>query len=40
MIRKILRYERGKIEMDKNLNELLSYFEVPSYVISLVGLAL
>lgn len=33
-------YGRGKIEMDKNLNELLSYFEVPSYVISLVGLAL
>nr|WGD58974.1 hypothetical protein P5626_09655 [Bacillus subtilis] len=26
--------------MEKNLSELLSYFEVPSYVILLVGLAL
>lgn len=32
--------ESGKIEMEKNLSELLSYFEVPSYVILLVGLAL
>lgn len=30
----------GKIEMEKNLSELLSYFEAPSYVISLVGIAL
>lgn len=35
-----MKYGSGKIEMEKNLSELLSYFEVPSYVISLVGIAL
>lgn len=40
MNRKILKYGSGKIEMEKNLSELLSYFEAPSYVISLVGIAL
>lgn len=35
-----MKYGSGKIEMEKNLSELLSYFEVPSYVILLVGLAL
>lgn len=35
-----MKQRSGKIEMEKNLSELLSYFEVPSYVISLVGIAL
>ncbi len=35
-----MKYGSGKIEMEKNLSELLSYFEAPSYVISLVGIAL